>query len=102
MQAQYEPIKDDVISAITSVFESKQFIQGPKVIELEAMINQYCGTKHAIGVSSGTDALIVSLMAMGIGHGDEVITTPFTFFSTAGSRHRVGQPLFLLILIQLR
>ncbi len=96
LQAQYEPIKHDVIKAITDVFDSKQFIQGPKVIELEKMINEYCGTKHAIGVSSGTDALIVSLMAMGIGHGDEVITSPFTFFATGGSIHRVGAtPVFV-------
>ncbi len=96
LEAQYEPIKDDVIAAITDVFNSKQFIQGPKVTELESMINEYCGTKHAIGVSSGTDALIVSLMAMGIGHGDEVITTPFTFFATGGSIHRVGAtPVFV-------
>ena len=84
LQAQYEPIKDDVLAAITDVFHSKQFIQGPKVIELETMIKAYCGAQHAIGVSSGTDALIVSLMAMGIGHGDEVITTPFTFFCDGG------------------
>jgi dTDP-4-amino-4,6-dideoxygalactose transaminase len=96
LQAQYEPIKHDVIKAITDVFDSKQFIQGPKVVELEDMIKEYCNVKHAIGVSSGTDALIVSLMAMGIGHGDEVITTPFTFFATAGSIHRVGaKPVFV-------
>lgn len=96
LQAQYEPIKNDVLKAITNVFESKQFIQGPKVVELEKMINDYCGTKHAIGVSSGTDGLIVSLMAMGIGHGDEVITSPFTFFATGGSIHRVGAtPVFI-------
>jgi len=96
LQAQYEPIKDDVIAAITDVFNSKQFIQGPKVVELESMIKEYCNVKHAIGVSSGTDALIVSLMAMGIGHGDEVITTPFTFFATGGSIHRVGaKPVFV-------
>ncbi|MEK9726809.1 MAG: DegT/DnrJ/EryC1/StrS family aminotransferase [Candidatus Margulisiibacteriota bacterium] len=96
LQAQYEPIKNEVIKAMTSVFDSKQFIQGPKVDELESMIKDYCNVNHAIGVSSGTDALIVSLMAMGIGHGDEVITSPFTFFSTAGSIHRVGAtPVFI-------
>ena len=96
LQAQYEPIKNDVIKAITDVFDSKQFIQGPKVVELESMIKEYCNVKHAIGVSSGTDALIVSLMAMGIGHGDEVITSPFTFFSTGGSIHRVGaKPIYV-------
>jgi dTDP-4-amino-4,6-dideoxygalactose transaminase len=96
LQAQYEPIKNEVLAAITQVFHSKQFIQGPKVVELETMIADYCKAKHAIGVSSGTDALIVSLMAMGIGQGDEVITTPFTFFATAGSIHRVGaKPVFV-------
>ncbi|MGA0242446.1 MAG: DegT/DnrJ/EryC1/StrS family aminotransferase [Candidatus Marinamargulisbacteria bacterium] len=96
LQAQYEPIKHDVLQAMTDVFNSKQFIQGPKVTELEAMITDYCQVKHAIGVSSGTDALIVSLMALGIGPGDEVITTPFTFFATGGSIHRVGAtPVFV-------
>ena len=80
LQAQYEPIKDEVLTAMKDVFESKQFIQGPKVVELEEMIKSYCNVNYAIGVSSGTDALIVALMAMGIGHGDEVITSPFTFF----------------------
>ncbi len=96
LQAQYEPIKDEVLTAMKDVFESKQFIQGPKVVELEEMIKSYCNVNYAIGVSSGTDALIVALMAMGIGHGDEVITSPFTFFSTAGSIHRVGaKPIFV-------
>lgn len=96
LQVQYEPIKDDVLAAITSVFDSKQFIQGPSVTELETMVSEYTGAKHAIGMSSGTDALIASLMAMGIGHGDEVITSPFTFFATAGSIYRVGAtPVFV-------
>lgn len=90
------PIKDDVMSAIESVFDSKQFILGPKVVEIETDIANYCQTKHAVGVSSGTDALILALMALGIGKGDEVITTPFTFFATAGSIYRVGAtPVFV-------
>jgi dTDP-4-amino-4,6-dideoxygalactose transaminase len=96
LQAQYEPIKDVVLAAITDVFESKQFIQGPKVLELERMMVDYCQVNHAIGVSSGTDALVLALMGLGIGSGDEVITTPFTFFATAGSIHRVGAtPVFV-------
>ena len=96
LNAQYEGIEDDVFSAFKEVFDSKQFIMGPKVLELEKQIADYCQTKHAIGVSSGTDALVLSLMALGISQGDEVITTPFTFFATGGSVARLGAtPVFV-------
>ena len=96
LNAQYEPIKDDVMSAMKEVFDSKRFIMGPKVTELEAAISEYVGVPHSVGVSSGTDALIIALMALGIGSGDEVITTPFTFFATVGSIVRVGAtPVFV-------
>lgn len=99
LQAQYEPIKDQVIKAFADVFESKTFILGPKVVELETELAKYCGTTYALGVSSGTDALVLALMALGIGEGDEVITSPFTFFATAGSIARVGaKPVFVDIL----
>ena len=82
LQAQYEPIKEEIKKVIDDVFDTKRFIMGPKIEELETKVAAYCGTKEAIGVSSGTDALIVSLMALEIGYGDEVITTPFTFLTT--------------------
>jgi len=96
LEAQYEPIKDDILTAMKEVFESKRFINGPQISELEKSVAEYCHCKHAIGVSSGTDALIISLMALNLQEGDEVITTPFTFFATAGSIFRVGaKPVFV-------
>ena len=93
LRAQYATIKDEVRSAIDEVCESQHFILGPKVHELEEKIAVYVGAKYAVGVSSGTDALLVSLMAIGIEPGDEVITTPFTFFATGGVISRLGAKL---------
>lgn len=84
LRTQYSIIKQEVKSAIEEVLESQHFILGPKVEELEEKIAAYSETKYAIGVSSGTDGLLASLMALDIKPGDEIITTPFTFFATAG------------------
>ncbi len=95
LQAQYEPIKELIKEKMLQTFDSKYFINGPEVELLEEKINTYCGTKHSVGVSSGSDALIIALMALDISAGDEVITTPFTFFATAGAIARVGaKPVF--------
>jgi dTDP-4-amino-4,6-dideoxygalactose transaminase len=96
LKAQYATIKDDVVRAITDVCESQMLCLGPAVAEFEDKVAAYCGCKYAIGVSSGTDALLVSLMALEIKPGDEVITTPFTFFATAGCVARLGaKPVFV-------
>jgi dTDP-4-amino-4,6-dideoxygalactose transaminase len=94
--AQYAAIKGDIDSAIAEVMQSQHFILGPKVQDCEKAIARYSNCSHGIGVSSGTDALVACLMAEGIGVGDEVITTPYTFFATAGSIARVGaKPVFV-------
>ncbi len=96
LKAQYNTYKDEILQAIEQVCESQSFALGPAVAEFEEKIANYCGSKYTIGVSSGTDALLVGLMALEIKQGDEVITTPFTFFSTAGSIARLGaRPVFV-------
>jgi dTDP-4-amino-4,6-dideoxygalactose transaminase len=96
LKAQYANIKDEVIQAISDVCDNQAFALGPAVAQFEEKVAAYCNSKYAIGVSSGTDALLVSLMALDIKPGDEVITTPFTFFATAGSIVRLGaKPVFV-------
>jgi len=96
LKAQFASIREEVMAAVTSVLDSQQFILGPEVKELEDEIALKLGAKYAIGCASGTDALILVLMAAGIGPGDEVITTPFSFIATAGSIVQVGaKPIFV-------
>lgn len=96
LTAQYKSIRWEVRTAIDRVCESQVFILGPEVSAFEHEIASFCGAEHAIGVSSGTDALLVALMAAGVGAGDEVITSPFTFFATAGVIARLGaRPVFV-------
>jgi dTDP-4-amino-4,6-dideoxygalactose transaminase len=90
LRAQHQTIRDEVLAEIVRVMDSQKFILGEDVQKLEAEIAAYSGTKHAIGCASGSDALILALMALGIGPGDEVLTTPYSFFATAGAISRVG------------
>ncbi len=96
LKAQYQTIKSEVMSAVESVFESQYFILGKEGISLEETLAPYCQAKFAIGCASGSDALLIALMAIDIKPGDEVITTPFTFFATGGSVSRLGaKPVFV-------
>ncbi len=96
LQAQYRGLKPEIDEAVASVMMSAGFIGGRQVVALEKAVAEYCGTANAVSCGNGTDALILILEAMGIGAGDEVITTPFTFFATGESVSRVGAtPVFV-------
>ncbi|MBU0943484.1 MAG: DegT/DnrJ/EryC1/StrS family aminotransferase [Proteobacteria bacterium] len=87
---QLQSMREEIVTAVTKVVDSTTYIQGPEVVSLEEEVASYCGAKYGVGVSSGTDALLVSLMALGIGPGDRVLTTPYSFFATMGVVLRCG------------
>ena len=96
LKAQYLGIKAEVMSAIEAVCDEQGFVLGPRLVAFEEATAQYIGSRYAIGCASGSDALLLSLMAMGVKAGDEVITIPFTFFATAGAISRLGaKPVFV-------
>jgi dTDP-4-amino-4,6-dideoxygalactose transaminase len=96
LRAQFQAIRGEVMAAVERVFESQHFILGPEVEAFERSAAEYCHVKHAIGCGSGSDALLLALMALGVGPGDEVVTVSFTFFATASSITRLGaRPVFV-------
>ncbi len=96
LKAQHATIRDDVVAAMMHVVDQQTFILGDPVSALESSIAALSQTKHAIGCANGTDAILIALRALGVGPGDEVVTTPFTFFATAGAIHNVGaKPVFV-------
>lgn len=90
LQAQLEYLEEDILAAVTRVVKSTRYIQGPEVESLEKEIADYSGTAYGVGVTSGTDALLISLMTLGVGPGDQVLTTPYSFFATMGVVLRLG------------
>jgi dTDP-4-amino-4,6-dideoxygalactose transaminase len=90
LKAQHRQIREEVLAAVTRVIDSQNFILGDEVKSLEAEIAAYCSAKHAIGCASGSDALLLALLALGIGPGDKVLTSPYTFFATVGAICRLG------------
>ena len=96
LKTQYSRLKSSIDARIHGVLEHGQYVMGPEVVELETQLAEYVGSKHCIGVASGTDALLMALMGLDIGPGDEVITVPFTFFATAEMIALIGaRPVFV-------
>ena len=96
LTSQYAPLKKEILASFEEILDTQYMVNGPAVAQFEQEMADYCGTKFAVGCSSGTDALILALMAMDLNPGDEVITTPFTFFATAGSiQRRQLKPVFV-------
>src|SRR5258707_8280888 len=96
--AQHQEVESQIAAAVSRVFSEQRFILGDEVAELECDLAEYCDSREAIGCASGTDALLLALMALDIGPGDEVITSPYTFFATGSSIYRLGaSPVFCRI-----
>jgi dTDP-4-amino-4,6-dideoxygalactose transaminase len=95
LRLQYEGLRSELEAALGALYEDQAFVLGPRVAAFERSLAEFVGVRHAVGVKSGSDALLLSLLALGIGPGDEVVTTPFTFFATAGAIVRAGaKPVF--------